>query len=78
MSVNDASMIIIDNYRVALQIVASLTDDSRGSIYDHNMFIVQATGSMVVKHSTHNPWIKVLKSATGSGREKWQNDKRHC
>ncbi len=27
-----------------LQIVASLTDDSGGVIYDHNMFIVQATG----------------------------------
>jgi hypothetical protein len=27
-----------------LQIEASLIDDSRGVIYDHNMFIVQATG----------------------------------
>ncbi len=28
--------------RVMLHIVASLTDDSFGIIYDHNMFIVQA------------------------------------
>ncbi len=27
-----------------LKIVASLTDDSRGIIYDHNIFIVEATG----------------------------------
>ncbi len=27
-----------------LQIVASLTDDSRGIIYDHNIFIIQDTG----------------------------------
>ncbi len=27
-----------------LQIVASLTNDSRGTIYDCNMFIVHATG----------------------------------
>ncbi len=26
-----------------LQIMASLTDDSRGVIYNHNMFIVKAT-----------------------------------
>ncbi len=44
MSVNDASRIIIDYSRVMLQIVASLTDNSRGVIYDHNMFIVQAIG----------------------------------
>jgi hypothetical protein len=29
--------------RVTLQIVASLTDDSRGIIYDHYMFKMQAT-----------------------------------
>jgi hypothetical protein len=43
MSVNDASRITIDNSRVKLQIVASLTDNSRGVIYDCNMFIEQAT-----------------------------------
>jgi hypothetical protein len=43
MSANDASRIIIDNSRVMIHIVASLTDDYRGNIYDPNMFIVQAT-----------------------------------
>jgi hypothetical protein len=43
MSVNDASGIVIDNSRVMLQIVASLTDNFIGIIYNHNMFIVQAT-----------------------------------
>jgi hypothetical protein len=42
MSENDASRIIIDSSRVMLQIVASLTDDFRGVIYNPNMFIVQA------------------------------------
>ncbi len=47
MSVNDASRIIIDDSGVMLQIVASLTNDSRGIIYDRNMFIVQATGGII-------------------------------
>jgi hypothetical protein len=34
----------IENSRVMIQIVASLTDNSGNVIYDHNMFIVQATG----------------------------------
>ncbi len=34
-------------HRVMLQIVASLTDDSRGVIYDCGIFIVQATGSNI-------------------------------
>ncbi len=42
MSVNEASRIVIDDSRVSLKIVVSLTDSSRGIIYDH-MFIVQAT-----------------------------------
>jgi hypothetical protein len=37
MSVNDAPRIIIDNSRVMLQMVASLTDESRGITYDHNV-----------------------------------------
>ncbi len=45
MSVNDASRIVINDSKVMLQIVASLTDDSRGIVYDHNMFIVQAKGT---------------------------------
>ncbi len=43
MSINDNSRIKIDNSRVTLQIVASLTDNSRGVIHNCNMFIVQAT-----------------------------------
>ncbi len=38
MSVNDASKIIIHDSRMMLQFVASLTGDSRGVIYDCNMF----------------------------------------
>jgi hypothetical protein len=40
LSVNDASWIIIYDTRVAVQTVASLTDDCRGIIYDCNMLIV--------------------------------------
>ncbi len=48
MSVNDTSRIIIDDSRAMLQIVASLTDDSRGIIYTRNVFIVQATRAKTV------------------------------
>ncbi len=51
MSVNDASGIVIDVSRVMLQIVGSLTDDSRGVIYDCNMFIIQAPLRML--HAVH-------------------------
>ncbi len=44
MSVNDASMIVIDAFRVMHQIVASLTEDSRVVIYNCNMVTVQDTG----------------------------------
>jgi hypothetical protein len=37
MSINDASIIVIDDFRVMLQIVASLTDNSRGIVYDPNI-----------------------------------------
>ncbi len=40
---NDVSSIVIDDSRVALQIKVSLTDDTRGVIYDWNM----ATSDMV-------------------------------
>jgi hypothetical protein len=43
-SVDDTSKILIEDSRVMLLIVASLTDNSIGIICDHNMFIVQATG----------------------------------
>ncbi len=46
MSVNDTSRIVIDDLRVTLQIVVSLTDNSRGVIYDCKMFIVHATGEL--------------------------------
>ncbi len=49
MSENDASKIIIDDSKVMLQIVTSLTDNSRGIIYDHNMFMVQDTEVNVLK-----------------------------
>ncbi len=47
MSVNNDSMIVIDNSRVTLQIVASLTDNSKGIIYNYNMFrpLVSYAGS---------------------------------
>ncbi len=44
MSVNDAPTIIVDNSRVMLQIVVSLTNVPRGIIYDCNMFIVTVYG----------------------------------
>jgi len=40
---NYTSRIAIEDPRVTLQIVASLTDDTRSIIYDCNMFIAQAT-----------------------------------
>jgi hypothetical protein len=39
----------IDDSTVTLQIVASLTDNSRGVIYDQNIFIIYATGVNVKK-----------------------------
>jgi hypothetical protein len=45
MSVSDASTLAIDNSRVMLQFVASLTDDLRSVIYDRNVFIVHATAA---------------------------------
>ncbi len=36
--------IINDDSRVVNKLEASLTDDARVVIYDHHMFIVQATG----------------------------------
>ena len=57
MSVNNASRIVIDKSIVMLQTVASLTDDSRGIVYNHNMFIVQATGL------THRHYIRLERLA---------------
>ncbi len=38
-------MIVNDDSRVVNKLEASLTDDVRVIIYDHHMFIVQATGA---------------------------------
>ncbi len=54
MSVNDAIRFVTDDCRKTPQIVASLTDNSRGVIYDRNMFIVQAT----VEKNKNNFWLK--------------------
>ncbi len=40
---------MIDDSRVTLLIVASLTVNPGGVIYDHNMFIVQATAALRFK-----------------------------
>jgi len=42
MSVNDTSRIVIYASILMFQILASLTDDLIGNIYDHNMLVVQA------------------------------------
>ncbi len=38
MSENDATKLIIEDYRVKVKIVASLYEDSLGIFYDCNMF----------------------------------------
>ncbi len=43
MSAIDASMILIDAFRVLHQIVASHTEDSRGVIYGGNIVIAKGT-----------------------------------
>ncbi len=40
--------------KVKLQIVTSLTDESEGVIYDHNVFIVQVTGVCTIKFNSKN------------------------
>jgi hypothetical protein len=58
MSENDASRIVTDNFKVIIQIVASLTDDSGGGIYDWNMFIVQAI-SFVISDKDETSFLRV-------------------
>ncbi len=66
MSLNDASRITIDDYIVMLQIVASLTDNSRDAIYNCNMLIVKVTGVHYIKYFGINlltlfvSYIKIL------------------
>jgi hypothetical protein len=43
-------MIINDDARIVNKLDASLTDNSRVVIYERHMFIVQATGVVVIKH----------------------------
>jgi hypothetical protein len=43
MSESEASVILIDDSRMTVQIVVSLTDDNSVIIYDCNVFLVQAT-----------------------------------
>ena len=62
MSLNDATRIIIDDSRVVLQIVASLTDNSTGIIYNCNMFIVQATAYLL--GVTHVKYLKSTQQGT--------------
>ncbi len=50
MSVNDASRIVIQDFRMMLQIVASLTADSGGIIYDCNMFYNTVHCGLYYKH----------------------------
>ncbi len=47
-SVKDASGIVIVDFSVMLQIVASLTDNSRVIIYNRNTFIVQDAGDKLI------------------------------
>ncbi len=42
-------MIVNDDSRVINKLEASLTDDARVVIYDHHMFIVQATVESLVR-----------------------------
>ena len=57
MSVNDASRIVIDNYRVTLQIVPSLTGDFKGIIYNDNMSTVHNTGR---KYENIRHFVKIF------------------
>ncbi len=66
MGESDAYRVIIDNSKAMLQIVASRTDESRGVIYDRNMymFIVRA-GQISVRLSV------IITVNTRSGRVEW-------
>ncbi len=63
MNVNDAWEFVIDYSRVTLQIVVSLTDDSRGIFYDRNMLIVQVNNVeskniWIILPSQVNIWVE--------------------
>ena len=44
--------IVIDDSRVITKLETSLTDDSKVVIYDHHMFIVQATEAVFLSCAT--------------------------
>ena len=56
--------------RVMLQIVASLTDNSGGIIYDHNVFIVQAAGVKLQLKMFYDIVLSSLPSIFLLGRDK--------
>jgi len=58
--VNYISSIVIDNSRVILQFVLSLTLDSRGVIYNPNMFIVQTTVTLLQNSVFPTDWHNKL------------------
>ncbi len=47
-------MVVNDNSRVITKLETSLTDEARVVIYDHHMFIVQATGPSVLNFFVRN------------------------
>jgi hypothetical protein len=53
-------MIVNDDYRVITKLETSLTDDARVIIYNHHMFIVQATGVTLTRKTAQ---LKVESSA---------------
>jgi len=59
-----APTIVTDDSRVMFQIVASLSDDSSGIIYNHNIFIGQATGLLILAGKARSLTISV-KSCKG-------------
>ncbi len=75
MSVYDASRIITDESRVMLQIVASLTDNSRGVNYDCNKvraYVSGLTPSSQRAGSLVGLWIShIAKRSEHSSRTKW-------
>ncbi len=49
MSVNDAPRIVIDDSKVMLQVVGSLTDNSRGIIYASNVLHYRPLVKLIVR-----------------------------
>jgi hypothetical protein len=46
-------LIINDDSRIVTKLETSLTDDAGVIIYDHHMFIVQATGFVLLAEDCH-------------------------